>query len=128
MDLGAARGTPIQAASTGVVTTVRCNITPVEHGCDRDGSPQTPGCGWYVDIEHPGGIITRYCHMGRQPEVRVGQTVAAGQLIGYVGSSGNSSGPHLHYEVHVNGNQSNEGAISPAPFMKDHGAPIGAVN
>src|SRR6266540_2169322 len=49
VDLGAARGTPIHAASTGVVTTVRCNISPPEHGCDRDGSPQTPGCGWYVD-------------------------------------------------------------------------------
>src|SRR5439155_24447371 len=105
VDLGAARNTPILAASAGVVVVAKCNV-PDGYSCNVDGSPAIGGCGWYVDIRHAGGIITRYCHMGRQPEVRVGQTVAAGQLIGYVGSSGNSSGPHLHFEVHVNGNQS----------------------
>ena len=44
VDLGAARGTPIHAASSGLVTVVRCNVVPASHGCDRDGSPNTPGC------------------------------------------------------------------------------------
>jgi Peptidase family M23 len=69
VDLGASRGTPIHAAAAGTVTVVRCNIEPASHGCDVDGSPQTPGCGWYVDIEHDGNIVTRYCHMLTQPYV-----------------------------------------------------------
>jgi hypothetical protein len=44
VDLGAGRGTPIRAAAAGTVTVVRCNIRPASHGCDVDGSPQTPGC------------------------------------------------------------------------------------
>ena len=127
VDLGAPRGTPIHAASSGVVTTVRCNITPVEHGCDRDGSPQTPGCGWYVDIEHPGGIVTRYCHMLTRPAVAEGQPVVAGQVIGVVGSSGHSSGPHLHYETHQ-GDHSSATATDPVPFMAARCAPLGETN
>lgn len=127
VDLGAARGTPIHAASAGVVTTVRCNISPPEHGCDRDGSPQTPGCGWYVDIEHPGGIVTRYCHMLTRPAVAEGQPVAAGQVIGVVGSSGHSSGPHLHYETHQ-GDHSSATTTDPVPFMAARCAPLGETN
>jgi murein DD-endopeptidase MepM/ murein hydrolase activator NlpD len=127
VDLGAPRGTPIHTASAGVVTTVRCNISPPEHGCDRDGSPQTPGCGWYVDIEHPGGIVTRYCHMLTHPAVAEGQPVVAGQVIGIVGSSGHSSGPHLHFEVHL-GDHSSASATDPVPFMAAHCAPLGDVN
>jgi hypothetical protein len=126
VDLGAPRGTPIHAASSGVVTTVRCNITPVEYGCDRDGSLQTPGCGWYVDVEHPGGAVTRYCHMLTHPAVTEGQPVAAGQVIGIVGSSGHSSGPHLHFEVHL-GDHSAASATDPVPFMTAHCAPLGDV-
>lgn len=78
-----------------------------------------------MDIEHTGGIITRYCHMIRKPQVSVGQSVAAGQVIGYVGSSGHSSGPHLHYEVHVNGDHGPAGAIDPVSFMEERSAPLG---
>jgi murein DD-endopeptidase MepM/ murein hydrolase activator NlpD len=127
VDLGAARGTPIRAASTGVVTVVRCNITPASHGCDRDGSPATPGCGWYVQIRHDNDILTRYCHMLRQPDVTVGQHVTAGQTIGYVGSSGHSSGPHLHFEVHLNNDSTPSGAIDPVPFMATR-APLGPTS
>jgi murein DD-endopeptidase MepM/ murein hydrolase activator NlpD len=124
-DLAAARGTPIRAASSGTVRTVQCNVNPASHGCDRDGSPQIGGCGWYVDIGHTDGVITRYCHMLTQPMVTVGQTVAVGQVIGLVGTSGNSSGPHLHFEVHVSGDASGASAVDPVPFMASRGATLG---
>jgi murein DD-endopeptidase MepM/ murein hydrolase activator NlpD len=124
VDLGAARGTPIKVASAGTVIIVKCNITPASHGCDRDGSPATPGCGWYIDVQHADNVITRYCHMLTRPLVIIGQQLSAGQVIGYVGSSGHSSGPHLHFEVHLHGDRSAAGAIDPVEFMARR-APIG---
>ena len=108
--------------------TVVCNaIGPDDRpwGCDRDGSVSVLGCGWYVEILHAGNVITRYCHQVQRPIVTVGQQVAAGQSIGYSGSSGNSSGPHLHFEVHLNGDASYNGAVDPVKFMQDVGAPLG---
>ncbi|MFV2112911.1 M23 family metallopeptidase [Micromonospora sp. LOL_025] len=130
VDLSAPRGTVIRAASAGTVRTVRCNAvhadTGAEWGCDRDGDPVlTRGCGWYVDIAHAGGLLTRYCHMDQPPMVAVGQPVAAGQPLGVVGSTGHSSGPHLHYEVHQSGDASPNGAIDPVPFMAAQNAPLG---
>ena len=130
VDLSAPRGPIIRAASAGTVRTVRCNAvyadTGAEWGCDRDGHPDlTRGCGWYVDIDHAGGLLTRYCHMDKPPTVTVGQQVAAGQPIGVVGSTGHSSGPHLHFEVHQNGDASPNGAIDPVPFMAAQNAPLG---
>ena len=130
VDLSAPRGVTIRAVSAGKVTRMRCNAIDTrdgsEWGCDRDGSPElTRGCGWYVDIAHAGGIITRYCHMGLPPAVAVGATVVAGQPLGVVGSTGHSSGPHLHFEVHSNGDSSAAGAIDPIPFMINNGAPLG---
>jgi len=126
VDLGAPRGTPIRAASAGTVAIVRCNVIPESHGCDQDGHPENvKGCGWYVDLEHAGGIVTRYCHMLTHPYVAVGDKVVAGQVLGLVGSSGHSSGPHLHYEVHVNGGHDESSAIDPEPFMINNGAPLG---
>jgi murein DD-endopeptidase MepM/ murein hydrolase activator NlpD len=78
-----------------------------------------------VDISHADGVITRYCHMIVRPLVTVGQQVAAGQQIGWSGTSGHSSGPHVHFEVHLRGDRSSSGAIDPVPFMRDHGAPLG---
>lgn len=76
---------------------------------------------------HAQGIITRYCHLVSRPLVAVGDTVQAGDVIGDVGSSGNSSGPHLHFEVHVDGDRSSRGAIDPVPFMRSKGAPLKGV-
>lgn len=73
-----------------------------------------------MDIAHPGEVVTRYCHMDTVPWVRVGDPVVVGQPIGLVGSTGHSSGPHLHYEVHTAGLP-----VDPEPWMRDHGAPIG---
>jgi murein DD-endopeptidase MepM/ murein hydrolase activator NlpD len=128
VDLGAPRGTPIHAASFGVVTIVTCQAftsAGESWGCDRDGSLAITGCGWWVEIQHAGGIITRYCHMGAKPSVVVGQQVTAGQVLGYVGASGNASGPHCHFEVHLNSDDSVAGGIDPVPFMAAEGAPLG---
>lgn len=123
VDLGAARGTPIKAASAGTVTVVRCNV-PNGYSCDVDGGPDVPGCGWYVDIEHSGGVVTRYCHMLTRPNVSVDQPVNVGDIIGLVGSSGHSSGPHLHYEVHL-GDHSSASAVDPVDYMRQMSAPLG---
>ncbi|MFC3503199.1 M23 family metallopeptidase [Micromonospora krabiensis] len=125
VDIGAGKGTPIHAAASGRVLVSRCD--PDNGGglsCDVDGYPGKGGCGWFVDILHAGDLITRYCHMVEKPRVSVGQHVDAGEVIGEVGSSGNSSGPHLHFEVHENGDRSSAGAIDPVPFMRTRGAPL----
>ncbi|GAA2605451.1 hypothetical protein GCM10010399_40590 [Dactylosporangium fulvum] len=125
VDIMAFTGTPIRAASAGTVVEVVCNIE-AGRSCDQPGSASVRGCGWYVKLQHAGGISTLYCHMVRRAVVEPGQKVAAGQVIGYVGSSGNSSAPHLHYEVHVNAPPTGpHNAIDPLPFMRTHGAPIG---
>ncbi|TCB91649.1 M23 family metallopeptidase [Micromonospora zingiberis] len=127
VDIMAPKGTVIRAASGGVVVRVRCNVggeswepTGGPMPCDSDGYPGLGGCGWYADIRHAGDIVSRYCHMVRQPTVTVGQTVVAGQPIGHVGSSGNSSGPHVHYEIHEDGNN----AVDPVPFMRQRGVAL----
>jgi murein DD-endopeptidase MepM/ murein hydrolase activator NlpD len=118
-------GTPIRAASAGTVVEVVCNIE-AGHSCDKAGSATIRGCGWYVKIQHPGGVATLYCHMVRRAVVQPGQAVTAGQVVGQVGSSGNSSAPHLHFEVHVNAPPTGpQNAVDPLPFMRTRGAPIG---
>ena len=90
VDLGAARNTPIRSASAGTVIRVVCNVS--RGSCDVDGNRTLTGCGWYVEVQHPGTVVTRYCHMVRRPSVVVGQQVARGTILGYVGTSGSSSG------------------------------------
>ncbi|HEY1179888.1 MAG TPA: M23 family metallopeptidase [Phytomonospora sp.] len=127
VDLGSPRGTTIHAASAGVVSLVTCNAsTPggAPYSCDVDGSPSIMGCGWYVEITHAAGVVTRYCHMQSKPGVFVGQNVTAGQPIGISGTSGNSSGPHLHFEVHLNNDTNPSGAVDPGVFMQQRGAPL----
>jgi murein DD-endopeptidase MepM/ murein hydrolase activator NlpD len=126
VDLAADRGTPIRAATAGTVSAAACQAIAgdgSDYGCDRDGSAAVRGCGWYVDITHPRGILTRYCHQQLRPAVTVGQQVAAGQVIGLTGASGNATGPHLHFEVHI-GDGSPATATDPVPFMAAHGAPL----
>lgn len=127
VDLGAERGTPVVAASSGTVITSECNasLNGAPYSCDVDGSPAVAGCGWYVNILHAGDYLTRYCHFQYAPMVKEGDVVQAGQLLGYVGTSGRSSGPHLHFETHLNGDRSSAGAVDPVGFMNQMGAPLG---
>ncbi|NJC85594.1 peptidoglycan DD-metalloendopeptidase family protein [Planosporangium mesophilum] len=126
VDIMQPRNTPIVAASAGRVVTVECNTSGST--CDVDGSPSVRGCGWYMEIQHANQVITRYCHLVRKPLVSEGQQVAMGQTIGYVGTSGNSSGPHLHFEVHVGpGYATRANAVDPVGFMQKAGAPLGVL-
>jgi len=88
IDFAAPPGTPILAAGAGTV---------VEAGPNG-------GYGRWVKISHDGGLATGYAHMSRiAPGVRRSARVRQGQVIGFVGSSGLSTGPHLHFELHRNG-------------------------
>ena len=122
VDLGATRNTPIQAAAAGTVIRVVCNVST--NNCDVDGNRTLSGCGWYAEIQHAGGFVTRYCHLVRRPSVTVGQAVTRGQVIGYVGTSGSSSGPHLHFEVHSGAPATRANAVDPIPFMRARGLTI----
>jgi len=90
LDFAAPRGTPIRAASGGVVT---------EAG-------RVSGYGKMVEINHGNGLVTRYAHASRL-DVKVGDIVEKGQVIANVGTTGRSTGPHLHFEVRMAGHPLN---------------------
>ncbi|MEV6527114.1 M23 family metallopeptidase [Longispora sp. NPDC051575] len=126
IDFGAPKGTPIRAASNGIVLVSTCNANAggAPYSCDVDGSETIGGCGWYVDLLHADKTVTRYCHMVQRPAVRVGQAVAAGQIIGLSGSSGNSSGPHLHFETHLGNPGTNQNSVDPRLFLAQRGVSL----
>ena len=95
IDFAAAYGSPIYAVTDGVISYAG------RHG----------GHGNYVRIEHGGGMATGYAHMSRIA-ASPGQRVRQGQVIGYVGSTGLSTGPHLHYEVYRNGATVNPNSVT----------------
>jgi murein DD-endopeptidase MepM/ murein hydrolase activator NlpD len=76
------------------------------------------GYGYAIMIDHGNGVVTVYGHSS-QLLVKQGDTVKAGQIIGLVGSTGHSTGPRLHLEVHVNGK-----AVDPVPWFKQHGVDL----
>lgn len=117
---------PVRSVASGVVSRIKCDETfSGKKDCDVPGYPGKGGCGWMLEIRHPGKIMTRYCHLVRRPELQVGEKVAAGEVVGYSGTSGNSSGPHLHFEVHLNNDRSSASAVDPVEFMAQHGSPLG---
>jgi hypothetical protein len=78
------------------------------------------GYGNAVDVDHGAGIVSRYAHLARiTPTIRPGTTVTAGQVLGVEGSTGTSTGNHLHFEILINGTP-----VDPVPFMADRGAPL----
>ena len=126
VDLIVGRHTPIAAVASGVISVVKCDEDRQgRQTCNVDGYPGKGGCGWMVEIVHAGNVMTRYCHLVQRPSVTVGQRVTAGEIIGRVGTSGNSSGPHLHFEVHLNNDRTSRGAVNPEGFMRQQGAPLG---
>ncbi|SFO89720.1 Peptidase family M23 [Qipengyuania nanhaisediminis] len=96
LDFRGATGTPIYAAAKGRITFV-----------GRKG-----GYGNTVEITHGNGLMTRYAHMSRF-NAKVGQQVGAGDTIGAIGSTGRSTGPHLHFEVRINNK-----AVNPRTFLE----------
>lgn len=90
VDLAAGQGAPIYAIASGTVTT----------------AAYSDAYGYYVSLSHGSGYGSMYAHMTNYT-VSPGQYVSQGQVIGYVGSTGWSTGPHLHFEVYVNGNTVN---------------------
>jgi murein DD-endopeptidase MepM/ murein hydrolase activator NlpD len=95
IDFGGGYGAPIYAVSDGTVTV----------------AGRTGGFGNYVKLNHGGGLGTGYGHMSRIA-VRAGQHVSRGQVLGYIGSSGLSTGPHLHYELYRNGHAVNPTSVA----------------
>jgi murein DD-endopeptidase MepM/ murein hydrolase activator NlpD len=86
IDIAAPMGAPVIAPAAGVVVTITTRS----------------GYGLLLEVDHGRGVVTRYGHLSRVV-VRMGQAVTRGQLLANVGSSGISTGPHLHYEIRVAG-------------------------
>ena len=97
IDIAAPRGTPVLATGAGTVVLSEYNS----------------GYGNFIEIDHGGGIVSRYAHNSRRM-VEVGDEVLRGDLIATVGSTGQSTGPHLHYEILVDGE-----FVDPIEFIKD---------
>jgi murein DD-endopeptidase MepM/ murein hydrolase activator NlpD len=95
VDLAQPAGTPVYATADGIVSMAEYYSS----------------YGNYIQIEHGGELQTRYAHLSGYA-VAEGEPVRKGQLIGFVGSTGRSTGPHLHYEVRVAGE-----AVDPRPYM-----------
>lgn len=95
VDYAAPTGTRIRAVADGTVLDAGCTSPR----CDVPGSLDMPGCGYQVTLHHGGSTVTRYCHPTALA-VAAGQQVRAGQTIAWVGSTGRSTGPHLHVELH----------------------------
>ena len=96
IDLRGDIGEPARATATGKVTIA-----------GREG-----GYGNMVEINHGNGLATRYGHLSKI-DVKVGQLVRIGEVIGQIGSTGRSTGPHLHYETRINGE-----AVDPQKFLR----------
>jgi murein DD-endopeptidase MepM/ murein hydrolase activator NlpD len=107
LDFRAASGTPIRAVKAGVV---------LYAGNSGDWA------GNHVAVKHADGMTTMYCHMS-SIAAHVGQTVQAGQIIGYVGQTGRAFGPHLHFELYPPGVKYGDlyHAINPQPYLNANG-------
>jgi murein DD-endopeptidase MepM/ murein hydrolase activator NlpD len=96
LDFRSSMGDPVRATANGIVETAGWN----------------GGYGKMVEIDHGNGFSTRYGHMS-EIDVKVGQRIQIGQVVGRVGSTGRSTGPHLHYETRIDGD-----AVDPQKFLR----------
>jgi hypothetical protein len=101
IDYGCAIGTPVKAAGNGTVIKKIAN--------------DPNGWGMFVDIEHsPGKLFTRYAHLSKFGKgLELKKNIQKGEIIGYTGNTGNSTGPHLHFGVYING-----AAVDPMPLLE----------
>jgi len=114
LDFGMPRGTPLYAARAGIVTRVVRDKIERPRSLKREKGPGKPNS---VRIRHADGTSAVYLHLQTGGVVvKVGQTVKAGQLIGYSGSTGKSSGPHLHFAVFARGGRRGARTI-PVQFL-----------
>ena len=102
LDIAAPRGALMGAAAPGTVLLATTS---------RDSNGNVAGYGNYVVIQHSNGFLTLYGHLDRLLVV-AGQQVAQGQVIGWCGSTGWSTGPHVHFELRINGE-----FVDPAPYI-----------
>jgi murein DD-endopeptidase MepM/ murein hydrolase activator NlpD len=114
VDIAGPRDTPVYAAADGIVMTAACTSAY----CDRDGGLDLAGYGNLVELDHGGGVTTRYGHLSAYT-VTTGQQLGAGALIGFQGSTGNSTGVHLHLEVRRDG-----APVDPIPWLADRGVDL----
>jgi murein DD-endopeptidase MepM/ murein hydrolase activator NlpD len=117
VDIAGPRDTPVYAAADGTVVTAACTSAY----CDRDGSLSLAGYGNLVELDHGDGVTTRYAHLSAYTAT-AGQRVSAGALLGFQGSTGNSTGVHLHFEVRLDG-----ASVDPVPWLADHGVDLHAA-
>ncbi|MFD7512171.1 M23 family metallopeptidase, partial [Streptomyces sp. NPDC059853] len=104
-DFAVPTGTPVRAVGSGTVVSVTCG--------DAFGNA--------VIIDHGNGYYSQYAHLS-VTEVAQGQYIAVGQRLGRSGSTGNSTGPHLHFEIRLTPYVGS--AIDPAPWLRDHGVTL----
>jgi murein DD-endopeptidase MepM/ murein hydrolase activator NlpD len=116
VDIAGPRDSPVYAAAEGTVVIAACTSAY----CDRDGSLSLAGYGNLVELDH-GGVTTRYAHLSAYT-VTAGQRVSAGALLGFQGSTGNSTGVHLHLEVRQDG-----APVDPVPWLADRGVDLHAA-
>ncbi|MGW6536871.1 M23 family metallopeptidase [Streptomyces sp. NPDC055051] len=103
-------GTPVKAAGAGTVVKAGPN-----------GGGDGPAYGNAIVVKHANGTYSQYAHLSKI-KVHVGQKVGAGQKIALSGNTGNSSGPHLHFEIRTTPNYGS--AVNPAAFLRTHGVSI----
>jgi murein DD-endopeptidase MepM/ murein hydrolase activator NlpD len=96
LDIRGSHGDPVRATASGTIASTGWN----------------GGYGRMVEIDHGNGLTTRYAHLS-SAEVKEGQVVRAGQIVGRIGSTGRSTGPHLHYETRIDGE-----AVDPQKFLR----------
>ncbi|MFB7590259.1 M23 family metallopeptidase [Streptomyces sp. NPDC056169] len=109
-DFAVPTGTPVKAAGAGTVVKAGPN-----------GGGDGPAYGNAIVVKHANGTYSQYAHLSKI-KVNVGQKVAAGQQIALSGNTGNSSGPHLHFEIRTTPNYGS--SVNPAAFLRSHGVSI----